>query len=127
MITDDAILVNMVLDGKREAFDELVRKYRSRVLSAARMLVGTADGAEDVAQQACMVAFANLHLLRDSAKFCPWLMTITRRCAFRRRTVQFRKATGLYEAIEKFPQTRIRSSGESVLRVVRLAKEQCGC
>jgi DNA-directed RNA polymerase specialized sigma24 family protein len=52
MITDDAILVNMVLNGKRTAFDELVRKHRSRVLSEARKLVGRADGAEDVAQQA---------------------------------------------------------------------------
>ncbi|MEN6357630.1 MAG: RNA polymerase sigma factor [Armatimonadota bacterium] len=98
MNTDDAILVNMALGGKREAFDELVRKHRSRVLSMARMLVGTKDGAEDVAQQAFVVAFANLHLLRDSAKFRPWLMTITRRCSSRQ-LMESRETTGLYEAV----------------------------
>ncbi|MCE5324671.1 sigma-70 family RNA polymerase sigma factor [bacterium] len=103
MITDDAILVNMALGGKSEAFDELVRKHRSRVLSVARMLVGTADGAEDVAQQAFMAAFINLRLLQDPASFRPWLMTITRRCAFRRRTVQSRETTELNEAVITSP------------------------
>ena len=32
MITDDATLVNMVLGGNREAFDELVKKHRAGVL-----------------------------------------------------------------------------------------------
>jgi RNA polymerase sigma factor (sigma-70 family) len=103
MITDDAILVNMALDGKREAFDELVRKHRSRVLSTARMLARTADGAEDVAQQAFVAAFANLRLLRDPASFRPWLMTITRRCASRQWTEQSRETTGLGEAMMAFP------------------------
>ena len=99
MITDDAILVNMALDGKREAFDELVRKHRSRVLSMARMLVGTADSAEDVAQQAFVAAFANLRLLSNPASFRPWLMIITRRCAFRQRAGQSQETTGLDEAV----------------------------
>ena len=103
MITDDATLVNMALNGKREAFDELVRKHRSRVLSAARMLVGTADGAEDVAQEAFVAAFANLRLLRDPASFRPWLVTITRRCASRQWTEQSRETTGLHEAVMASP------------------------
>lgn len=103
MITDDAILVNMALQGKREAFDELVRKHRSRVLSGAKMLVGSADGAEDVAQQAFVAAFANLRLLKDPAKFRPWLLTITRRCAARQWTAQSREVNGLEEAVIASP------------------------
>ena len=99
MIIDDAALVNMALDGKHEAFDELVRKHRSRVLSVARTLVGTRDGAEDVAQQAFVVAFANLHLLKDPVKFRPWLMTITRRCSSRQWMVQSRESTGFCEVV----------------------------
>lgn len=99
MITDDAILVNMALDGKCEAFDELVRKHRSRVLSTARMLVDSTDGAEDVVQQAFVAAFANLRLLRDPASFRPWIMTITRRCASRQWTAQSREIVGLNEAL----------------------------
>lgn len=123
MITDDAILVNMALDGQHTAFDELVRKHRSRVLSTARMLVGTADGAEDVTQQSFVAAFANLRLLRDPASFRAWLMTITRRCACRQWTAQSRETTGLDELVMTSPYYKPVDDTEAKARIAEILAE----
>ena len=80
--TPDEILVVAAILGDLVAFDELVFRYRPAVIRTARMMVPR-DDAEDVAQEALLLAFKALPSLEEPKKFPAWLHAITRRCAIR--------------------------------------------
>ena len=78
----DEVLVTAAIMGHLQAFDELVTRYRTATLRLARAIVGR-DDAEDVAQDALLLAFKALPSIDDPARFAPWLKAITRRQALR--------------------------------------------
>lgn len=80
--TPDEILVVAAIIGDLAAFDELARRYRAAVLRVAQGIVGYED-AEDVAQDALLLAFKALPSIEDPQKFAAWLSTITRHRALR--------------------------------------------
>lgn len=80
---DDAQLVLSVRAGDLAAFDVLVRRYRNAATLIAWPIVGTRATAEDVAQDALLLAFKALPQLADPAKFAGWLAAITRQRAKR--------------------------------------------
>ena len=81
--TEDEQLVCWARSGCREAFDELARRYRPGVSLTARQIVGDAERAEDVAQEALLIAFRALPTLTEPARFSAWLGAITRHRARR--------------------------------------------
>jgi RNA polymerase sigma-70 factor (ECF subfamily) len=78
----DEELVTEALAGSREAFDDLVSRHRRAVVRTAGFTVGS-NQAEDVAQDAILLAYRALATLRDRTKFQRWLLTITRFKALR--------------------------------------------
>lgn len=80
--TPDEVLVVAAILGDFAAFDVLVRRYRAAVVRTAQTIVH-ADDAEDVAQDALLLAFKALPSIDEPAKFAPWLMVITRHRALR--------------------------------------------
>jgi RNA polymerase sigma-70 factor (ECF subfamily) len=78
---DDA-LVAAVLEGDQTAFDELVARHRHVAVRVAASIVGQAY-AEDVVQDALLLAHRELPALKDRSKFSRWLMAITRWRALR--------------------------------------------
>lgn len=62
--------------GDRHAFAELVRSYQKRVVSVAYRLLGNAEDARDVGQDAFVKAFGSLGQLEDPSRFGPWLLRI---------------------------------------------------
>jgi len=76
-------LVLAALVGDFEAFDELVRRYRGAVVAIAEQAVGSREAAEDVAQEAFLLAFKALPQLDDPGRFGGWLCAITKRRAWR--------------------------------------------
>jgi RNA polymerase sigma-70 factor (ECF subfamily) len=80
--TPDEILVVASILGDLAAFDVLVRRYRPAAVRVARLIVPPED-ADDVAQEALLLAFKALPSLEEPAKFPAWLHAITRRCALR--------------------------------------------
>jgi RNA polymerase sigma-70 factor (ECF subfamily) len=78
----DEILVVAAILGDLAAFDMLARRYRPAVIRTARLIVAP-DEADDVAQEALLLAFKALPSLEMPAKFPAWLHAITRRCALR--------------------------------------------
>lgn len=80
---DDRQLVGWARDGCRTAFDELARRYRTGVYLTARQVLGDAGQAEDVAQEALLIAFRALPALAEPARFGAWLGAITRHRARR--------------------------------------------
>ncbi len=99
--TPDEILVVAAILGDLSAFDELVLRYRPAVIRTARMVVPLED-AEDVAQEALLLAFKALPSLEEPKKFPAWLHAITRHSAIRfsqRERHQHRPLVALDEAI----------------------------
>jgi RNA polymerase sigma-70 factor, ECF subfamily len=86
---EDARLVEAARDGSAGAFDELYRRHRDRVARAAYLVIGHAETAQDLAQDAFLVAWRDLGRLRDPSAFRAWVtgiaLNLTRRPALLRR------------------------------------------
>ena len=78
----DAELVKACLNGEREAFAELVKRYEHPVRAVALDVLGDYHSADDVTQDAFVRAYEKLPELRKASAFGPWMMKITQRCAF---------------------------------------------
>jgi RNA polymerase sigma factor (sigma-70 family) len=74
----DEELIRDARQGNREAFDELVRRFRNALVAIARQATGSQELAEDVVQDSLLQAFHALPQLRDPGKFFGWLGVITR-------------------------------------------------
>ena len=77
----DAELVNAVLDGDKQVFAVLVKRYERPVRAVALDVLGDYHSATDVSQDAFIKAYEQLAGLRKPEAFGPWLIKIARRCA----------------------------------------------
>lgn len=77
----DAELVKAILNGNKQAFGVLVKRYERPVRAIALDVLGDYHLASDVSQDAFVTAYENLSGLRKPSIFGPWLMKITRRRA----------------------------------------------
>jgi RNA polymerase sigma-70 factor (ECF subfamily) len=73
---DDAQLVAAARSGVNDAFDVLVRRYRTRILSVAGRFTRNREDAEDVAQQAFHKAFLHIRQFQGNSSFSTWLTRI---------------------------------------------------
>ncbi|MHB1035400.1 MAG: RNA polymerase sigma factor [Pirellulales bacterium] len=64
--------------GCQASFEQLVRRWQTRVVQFLGRLGARAD-AEDLAQETFLRAYANLHRYRRRWRFAAWLLTIARR------------------------------------------------
>ncbi len=102
----DNDLVRRALTGDRSAGGRLMERHRRSVLALAFRTLGSADDAQDVAQEALVYALHRLPELRDAGKFAGWLRTVTLSlCADYRRRRGTRRLgeplTALNEAAEE--------------------------
>jgi RNA polymerase sigma-70 factor, ECF subfamily len=78
---EELVLRSLVSDFA--AFDELVRRFRRPVLAVAEQELRCREAAEDVVQDAFLLAFKALPQLEDPSKFAGWLCAIARHRARR--------------------------------------------
>ncbi|MDH3258383.1 MAG: sigma-70 family RNA polymerase sigma factor [Deltaproteobacteria bacterium] len=69
---DDHALIRHTLDGEKEAFSELVKRYQGRAYGVAVGIVGNRDDALDVVQESFVKAYSALKDFRFDAKFYTW-------------------------------------------------------
>ncbi len=74
--TTDGQLVERARAGDREAFGDLVDRYRDMVYGLEYHLTGDFEAARDLAQEALIQAYLRLSQLREPAKFGGWLRRI---------------------------------------------------
>ncbi len=82
-VHSDQSLVEAVLRGDRNTFAILVERYLGTVIAVTTEILRDKHAAEDVAQDAFVIAFERLQSLRDGAAFGYWLIRIARRVALR--------------------------------------------
>jgi RNA polymerase sigma-70 factor (ECF subfamily) len=103
---DIAQLVTLTLGGDSTAFEQIILRYETRVMTIAARILGTRDDARDVAQEVFLRAFKYLHRLDVQKPMEPWLVRITVNvCRDAARTRQRRRDTfvdiDLPEAIDE--------------------------
>ena len=81
---DDRVVVRRVLDGDRDAYRILVEREAASVIRACQRILGDAHEAEDVAQEAFVIAYRSLGAWRSEGSFGAWLARIAVRDAVRR-------------------------------------------
>lgn len=82
MSRDESLIQHLLIErariGDQEAFSELVRQHRSRMLKWANQVVSNPAKAEDIVQEALLLTLKRMDRLADPDKFLPWLRTIVR-------------------------------------------------
>jgi RNA polymerase sigma-70 factor, ECF subfamily len=75
-VSDDAQLIDQALAGHSEAFGQLVLRYQDRLFNTIFHVVGHAEDARDIAQEAFVQAFLKLESFRRQSAFYTWLYRI---------------------------------------------------
>jgi RNA polymerase sigma-70 factor (ECF subfamily) len=96
-------LVAMVLSGRTEAFEPLVKPYRSPLLGLAYRLTRDPEEAREVAQEALLRAFRSLARYDVSRSFRNWLFQIAANEARDRLRERARERAALRDAAERAP------------------------
>lgn len=70
-------IIQKVLDGNKNAFEELVLVNQKNVYNLALKMTGNEDDALDVSQEAFLKAYRQLENFRGDSKFSVWLYRLT--------------------------------------------------
>jgi RNA polymerase sigma factor (sigma-70 family) len=89
----EAALVERARAGDVAAYEELVRQYQQVAFRVAYVIAGSAQEAEDAAQEGFLRAYRALGQLRAGAPLRPWLLTIIANAARTRRANAARHPT----------------------------------
>ncbi len=80
-VSDAQLIARAVVQDDRHAFTELVKRYQSGVRACLRKLTaGNHALADDLAQDAFVLAWRNLGSFRQEARFSTWLYRIATNC-----------------------------------------------
>ncbi|MBS2025920.1 MAG: sigma-70 family RNA polymerase sigma factor [Deltaproteobacteria bacterium] len=105
--------------GEAHAFAELARRHLKAAYAVALSVLGAPADAEDVAQEALVVAFEKLESCREPERFAGWLMQIVRNRA--RNQLVTRKLKGAQDVPEGIEAWAPADTDRSVLRAELLA------
>jgi RNA polymerase sigma-70 factor (ECF subfamily) len=75
-VKDDAQLIDEAVGGDSAAFGQLVTRYQDRLYNSLVHVVGSADTAQDVAQDAFVQAYVKLETFERASGFYTWLYRI---------------------------------------------------
>lgn len=84
--TDEQLAVASI-EGDRQAFGALVERLRAGLIGYITGLLGTRDDAEELAQEAFLVAWQKIHGLREPARVGGWIGRIAHNLTVRRAKV----------------------------------------
>jgi RNA polymerase sigma-70 factor (ECF subfamily) len=102
-VSDDPRLIAECLQGRADAFGELVRRYQDRLYNTVYRLLGNAEDARDVVQEAFLHAYQALDTFKGDSLFFTWLYRIAVNTAItlkRKRRVVVSLTTGVHEAAQ---------------------------
>ncbi len=102
MVRSDPELVAACLRGEAQAWNELLGRYLDLVYGLARQAGLEGATADDVVQEVSLALWRSLPRLRSKERLLPWVLTTTRREAWR--TGRRRRARGAREAAVARPE-----------------------
>ena len=130
---NDQLLVDRARLGDRHAFDLLVIKYQSRLLSLVNRLVSNQSDALDVLQDTFVKAYRSLHTFRGESAFYTWLYRIAVNTAKNHLASKLKEskdvsvddeATGELSVLQDFSAPDEEAGAEELQRTILHAIEQ---
>lgn len=80
---DDALAIEKILNGEREAFRHLVEKYQKQAVAHSYAIFGNREDALDATQEAFIDAFKSLKNFDRTRNFYPWFYVLLRNRCFK--------------------------------------------
>jgi RNA polymerase sigma-70 factor (ECF subfamily) len=74
--TDDGDLIRSFLEGKKEAFDDLVMRHQDRIFNLCYRFLGDYHEANDVAQEIFIRVYRSIGTFRFQSRFSTWLYRV---------------------------------------------------
>lgn len=130
---NDQLLVDRARLGDRHAFDLLVLKYQSRLLSLVNRLVSNQSDVLDVLQDTFVKAYRSLHTFRGESAFYTWLYRIAVNTAKNHLASKLKEskdvsvddeATGELSVLQDFSAPDEEAGAEELQRAILHAIEQ---
>jgi RNA polymerase sigma-70 factor (ECF subfamily) len=72
----DEQLINYFQEGSQDAYAELVKRYKDRLINFIYRYIGNYDECEDIVQDTLVKVYVSKHLYKEIAKFSTWIYTI---------------------------------------------------
>ena len=76
-VEEERIIIQKVLDGDKNAYEELVLANQKNVYNLALKMTGSEDDALDISQEAFFKAYRQLANFRGESRFSVWLYRLT--------------------------------------------------
>ncbi len=77
----DTVLIELILKGREDGFEELVKRYQRPVTGYVFRILGDYDSALDVTQEVFIKVYNSLRRYRSEYKFSTWLYRIAHNAA----------------------------------------------
>jgi RNA polymerase sigma-70 factor, ECF subfamily len=117
----DGALVEATKSGEALAFEELVRRYKTRVFAIAKRITNSHEDAEDVVQESFHKAFLHLHDFQEKSRFSTWLTRIAMNEAF----MVLRRRRGISEVLPEIGEDGASSVSEAFVDQSPNPEETC--
>ena len=76
-LTDpDIELINKIINGEKDKYELLIRKYNQRLYRVAKAILWSEDGIEDAMQDAYIKAYGKLTVFEKRSSFSTWITRI---------------------------------------------------
>lgn len=72
----DEQLIFCFQEGDNNAYNEIVKRYKDRLVNFVYRYVGSFDDSEDIVQDTLVKVYVSKHLYKEVAKFSTWIYTI---------------------------------------------------
>ncbi|MFH0778147.1 MAG: sigma factor, partial [Candidatus Eisenbacteria bacterium] len=72
----DEELMNLCVEGSEEAFGELIKRYKPRIISVVYRYLTDTIRAEEIAQEVFVRVWIDRERYRRTARFAKWVFTI---------------------------------------------------
>lgn len=74
-LTDEDLIFSFQ-EGNNEAYNEIVHRYKDKLINFVYRYSGNYDDCEDIVQETLIKVYTSKHLYKEIAKFSTWIYTI---------------------------------------------------
>jgi RNA polymerase sigma factor (sigma-70 family) len=117
----DEQLVRDCIDGKQEAWSQLIDKYKNLIFSVPIKYGFSRDEAADIFQEVCLGLLSELKTVREPRALAKWLLTVTAHKCFHRKRLS-RRLVSMDSEVLELP--RIEIPPEALEIVAEAEREQ---
>ena len=99
-VTDETLAARLIA-GDPAAFDQLVLRWRDRIVDLARLLTGDREAAEDIGQEVFLRFLRRPQAYDPSRPFAAWICTVARNLSHDRYRREFARTKHTRLAVER--------------------------